>query len=254
MLRIRTEVGKGLEMDRCGVAAFVCGNNGVNDLYKLVARPRVRFDISKVEVYSVVKVAAGTNTLGVYIGASGDADLVVASDDPNAIVAAGFATIAAQPDIPRTMRMTLDDNAGVDLIVSATVVGVDAWGKPLTEVITNTVAGSGYKDGVQRFREVKSVTLVIDAGDGDAADAFYLGTSTDSVIAVFDPDTITAGAAPVSKALLGSAYNIPANTPVWVGLNTDNGAVAAPPDVGVVVHWQPYIGAYDGEVAYGGYE
>jgi hypothetical protein len=254
MLRIRTEVGKGLEIDRCGVAAFACVTNGANVQSKVVCVPRVHFAVAKVEVYSAVKVAAGTNTLDVGIGKLGDHDLVVASADPNAVVVAGFATIAAQPDIPRRMKMTLTDNAGADLVVTATIAGTDSLGRPLVETLTNAVAGTGTTVGTQRFKEVKLVTLVIVAGAADALDTFELGTVDETVITQFDPDTITAGAAPASKVLLGKAHDIPAGTPVWVSLVTDNGAVAAPPDVGVVVHWEPYLGAYDGEVAYGGYE
>jgi hypothetical protein len=254
MLRIRTEVGKGLEIDRCGVASFACGNNGANVHSKVVCVPRIHFAIAKVEVYSVVKVAAGTNTLDVGIGKRGDDDLVVTAADPNAVVTAGHATIAAQPDIPRRMRMTLADNAGVDLVVTATVYGTDSLGRPLTEVLTNAVAGTGTTTGTQKFKEVKLVTLVIDAGAADAADTIKLGTVDETVVTQFDPDTLTAGAAPSSRALLGAADDIPAHTPVWVSLVTDNGAVAAPPDVGVVVHWEPYLGAYDGEVAYGAYD
>jgi hypothetical protein len=253
MLRIRTEVGKGLEMDRHAVAAFQCVTAGAITLTKAVCRPRTRFDVARVEVYSAVKVAVGTNLLDVCVGLPGGTALV-AADDPNAIVVVGYATIAAQPDIPRRVQMRLVDNAAANLVVTATVTGRDANGSPLTETIVNAVPGTGVTLGVKRFREILFVRVVIGAGAGDAADTFALATVDEGVIDQFDPDTITAGAAPTSKALTGAAYNIPANTLVWARLVTDNGSVAAPPDVGVAVHWQPYVGGYDGEVAYGGYE
>jgi len=253
MLRIRTEVGKGLEIDRHAVAAFQCVNNGANAMTKAVCRPRTRFDIARVEVYSAVALVAGVNLLDVCVGLPGGTALVAAAD-PNAMVVAGFATIATQSDIPRRVQMQLSDNAGADLVVTATVVGRDADGAPLTEVIVNAAPGTGTTLGTQRFREILLVTIVIGAGAGDAADTLALATVDEGVIAQFNPDTIVAGAAPVSQTLTGAAYNIPANAPVWARLVTDNGAVAAPPDIGVAVHWQSYMGAYDGETAYGGYE
>ena len=255
MLRIRSEVGKNLEMDRHAVAAFQCINAGANDfLGRVVCRPRTRFDITRVELYSVVKVAAGVNVLNVCVGLPGVAAKIVAAADPNAIVLATLATIAGQPDIPRRVRMTLVDNAAADLVVSATVTGLDQEGKISAEVLTNAVAGTGATTGIKRFKEVRSVVLVISAGAADALDTFSLDTVDEGVIAQINPDTLTAGAAPAVQALLGAAYDIPANTPVWVQLVTDNGSALAPPDLGVVVHWQPYMGGYDGEVVYGGYE
>jgi hypothetical protein len=254
MLRIRSEVGKGLEINRHAVAAFQCVNNGANAMTKAVCKPRTRFDIARVEVYSAVALVAGVNLLDVCVGLPGVAASLVAAADPNAIVVAGYATIAAQPDIPRRVQITLVDNAGVDLVVTTTVVGRDADGAPLTEVIVNAAPGTGSTLGVQRFREILSVVIVIDAGAGDAVDTLAVDTVDEGVIAQFNPDTIVAGAAPTAQTLTSAACNIPAGAPVWARLVTDNGAVAAPPDIGVAVHWQPYMGAYDGETAYGGYE
>jgi hypothetical protein len=256
MRRIRSEVGKNLEMDRHAVASFICDNNGANAQTKQVCRPRTRFDIAKVEVYSVVKVATGTNTLDVCVGAPGVVARIVAAVDPNPVEPATTKslTIAAQPEIPRTVQLTLADNAGINLKVSVVVTGLDAWGVRVTETLANSVAGAGVVAGVMRFREVRSAVVTIVAGEGDAADTVSLDTVNEKVITQFDPDTLTAGAAPVSEALLQAAYDIPGNTPVWVQLVSDNGSTTAPPDLGVVVHWQPYMGAYDGETAYGGYE
>jgi hypothetical protein len=268
MLRLRSEVGKGVEMDRHAVARFTCGNAGANVfLGKLVCKPRTRFDIAKVELYSVVPtVVAGqtANVLNVCVGKPGVAALLVAAVDPNPVAPAVVKALTVIPtdatvnnarlDMPRRVLMTLVDNAAADLVVAATVIGLDQEGKAATEVIANTVAGTGVKAGIARFKEIHSVVVAIVAGPLDALDRVSFGTVDEGVIATVNPDLIAAGHAPYPQVLLAAAFDIPADTPVWAQLVTDDGSVAAPFDTGVVVHWQPYIGAYDGEVAYEGYD
>ena len=71
---------------------------------------------------------------------------------------AGTATVAAQPDVPRNLVVTLVDNAGADLAGSVTITGVGIDGAGVSEVFI-VVAGTVSYVGSKVFAKVTSVAF-----------------------------------------------------------------------------------------------
>lgn len=100
-VRLRDELGKGLEMGRQKTLTLYAPNNGVNEVTGVVAVPKYRYNITRITVYSGVAVGSGTNTLDIQKDPGTPANLV-AQFDPDTIVAQ--AAPAVQTLIPAACR------------------------------------------------------------------------------------------------------------------------------------------------------
>ena len=103
-----------------------------------------------------------------------DPDKVVVSVD----MKVGAYTIAAQPDVPRNITVTSTAVGTADTMGTITVVGTDADGQPLTEVVA-PISGQ-LVAGAKAFKTVASVTgagWVIDAVEG-TKDTIIVGIGT----------------------------------------------------------------------------
>ena len=103
-----------------------------------------------------------------------DPDKVVVSVD----MKVGAYTIAAQPDVPRNITVTSTAVGTADTMGTITVVGTDADGQPISEVIT-PVSGS-LVAGLKAFKMVVSVTgagWVVDAVEA-TKDTVIVGIGT----------------------------------------------------------------------------
>ena len=103
-----------------------------------------------------------------------DVDKVVVSVD----MKVGAYTIAAQPDIPRNITVTVTATDTADTMGTVVVVGTDIEGQPITETIT-PAAGSTVA-GTKAFKTVTSVTgagWVVDAAEG-TKDKITVGIGT----------------------------------------------------------------------------
>lgn len=74
----------------------------------------------------------------------------------------GALTVAAQPDYPRALRCVLTDADGSITGGTVTLVGVDANGEGITDVVTFT--GAGTVDGVKAFAKLTSATWALTGG------------------------------------------------------------------------------------------
>lgn len=92
------------------------------------------------------------------------------------------------------------------------------------------------------------------AAGANTVDVYKDTGSLVEIMAQFDPDTLTAGAAPTEKTVLGAGKNIPKDTPIVVKFVAAAGSATSPPDLSVTVHWEPALTTYGGEVPYGTYE
>jgi hypothetical protein len=123
------------------------------------------------EASYLTKVQGGVQSL--FLGAPilADVDRIVTSAD----WADGALTIAAQPDVPRNITITLTD-ANDSVTGVCTVVGTDIRGRTITEVQTISVAGTGKVfTGTKIFASVTSATISNTAGATAATDLVTVG-------------------------------------------------------------------------------
>lgn len=100
-----------------------------------------------------------------------DVDLIVTSEDWKDVVL----TIAAQPDVPRNITVTLTD-ANDSVTGVCTIVGTDARGRAVTEVMTIAVGGVGKVfTGTKIFGKVTSATITGSAGELNGTDVVTVG-------------------------------------------------------------------------------
>jgi len=134
---------------------------------------------------------------------------VVADDDRITVsvdMKVGSYTLAAQPDVPRNITVTVTAGGTVDTMGTITVTGTNAIGQVISEVIT-PVAGSAVA-GLKAFKTVTSVVgagWVIDAVEG-TKDTIKVGVGT--VLGL--PIKIATGDCLLS--VLGVAYVVPTVT------------------------------------------
>uniref|UniRef100_A0A6M3JCJ4 Uncharacterized protein n=1 Tax=viral metagenome TaxID=1070528 RepID=A0A6M3JCJ4_9ZZZZ len=86
----------------------------------------------------------------------------IVSDVSLSTLSAGAMTVAAQPDYPRVLRAFLTDANASITSGTITIVGLDASGEAITDVLAITAAG--VKDGVKAFAKVTSVTWALVTG------------------------------------------------------------------------------------------
>lgn len=104
----------------------------------------------------------------------------IVADDDKIVVSAdmkvGTYTVAAQPDVPRNITVTVTAGSDADTMGTITVAGTNYADAVISEVIT-PVAGSAVA-GKKAFKTVTTVTgagWVIDAGETPTADAIKVG-------------------------------------------------------------------------------
>lgn len=121
-----------------------------------------------------------------------DVDRIVTALDP---VADGALTVAAQPDVPRNVTMTIvDANASSSGV--CTVKGFDMFGFALTEVFTWAAAGT--QAGTELFATVASAVVSGVAGAA-AGDTISIGVGN---LIALPKQILTAGA--IKLATLGA--------------------------------------------------
>ena len=86
----------------------------------------------------------------------------IVSDVALSGLSAGVMTVAAQPDYPRVLRAFLTDANASITSATITIVGLDASGEGITDVLAITAAG--VKDGVKAFAKVTSATWALVTG------------------------------------------------------------------------------------------
>ena len=134
---------------------------------------------------------------------------VVADDDRITVsvdMKVGSYTLAAQPDVPRNITVTVTAGGTADTMGTITVTGTNAIGQVITEAIV-PVAGSTVA-GLKAFKTVTSVVgvgWVIDAVEG-TKDTIKIGVGT--VLGL--PIKIATGDCLLS--VLGVAYVVPTVT------------------------------------------
>lgn len=107
------------------------------------------------------------------IAAAGTTDIVNTVNLTNTSL-----TVAAQPDVPRSMVVTVVDTTGSIVAGTVTITGVDANGNPVSEVI-DCSAGAGTYQGSVPFAVVGSVVtagFTVLGGGGD--ETIAVGSST----------------------------------------------------------------------------
>jgi hypothetical protein len=95
---------------------------------------------------------------------------------------------------------------------------------------------------------------VATANGANTLDVFKDDGTPAEVMTQFDPDTIVAGAAPVSGTIIAAGRGIPAGTPLYMKLVSAGGSAGNPPDVTCIAHISPDIRGYDGDLTVGTYE
>ena len=115
-----------------------------------------------------------TGGMSVYMGAPVLADVDRIVTTVNWPTGALTCSIAAQPDVPRNITITLSD-ADNSCTGTLTITGLDPVGRVVTEVLTpNVVAGAGKTlTGTKIFAKVTSA--VVAGGAGSTPDAFTIG-------------------------------------------------------------------------------
>ncbi len=98
------------------------------------------------------------------------ADVVVSNEDASAALPIAF-TIAAQPDVPRTITYAFDSHAQITKF-TMTIVGVNARGEAVTETFTEADGWTGETSNA--FATITSVTLSARTGTG-AGDTIDIG-------------------------------------------------------------------------------
>ncbi len=85
-------------------------------------------------------------------------------EDTDSIVADGNMkngsyTIAGQPDVPRTISMTVTKETANDTMGTVTITGTDALDQSITEEVTpnNGDTSSGYTESTKAFKTVESI-------------------------------------------------------------------------------------------------
>ncbi len=132
-----------------------------------------------------------------------DVDRIVTS----ANMKVGAYTIAAQPDVPRNITVTVTAGDTADTMGTVVVVGTNAFNKAITETLT-PVAGSTVA-GAKAFKTVTSVTGVGWAIDGSEGTN---DTITVGVGAVLGLPIKIAAAANCRLGIVGTALVVPTTT------------------------------------------
>ncbi|HUW56354.1 MAG TPA: hypothetical protein VMZ92_06935 [Planctomycetota bacterium] len=107
-----------------------------------------------------------------------DLDLIVVAAAP-ALASGGTldATIAAQPDVPRTLKYSVSVDADSDVVLAFNVKGVNFWGENAQENVTG-VTKAAPVIGTVVFRSVASIVVTTKSPAAiDAADRFTVGVS-----------------------------------------------------------------------------
>lgn len=105
---------------------------------------------------------------------------IVASTD----FASGTLTIAAQPDVPRNVTVSLTDANSSVTAGTVTITGKSVEGKTITEACTYAQARSGFT-GSRIFASVDSVVIASAAGGATGTDVVIVGVG--SVIGLPSP-------------------------------------------------------------------
>lgn len=154
---------------------------------------KVRNPDIKAELEATLHKVCRLYTLGAPVVA--DDDKIVTSTN----MKVGAYTIAAQPDVPRNITVTVTAVTGADTMGTITIVGKDSAGKDISEVIT-PVADSTVA-GVLAFASVASATgagWVINTGN----DTIKIGVGT--LIGIPMPEALIE-TADVLLVILGTA-------------------------------------------------
>ena len=142
--------------------------------------------------------------------------------DPNLIVttidiAAGAATLAAQPDCPRNLTFVLTD-ANDSVTATVVILGVDAVGRVVREDIQITLGVNKAWTGTKIFATVTSITVSALSGEagGDAwvvgignviGTPIDLGVASEVVHAFVDGARVTPDAVAVGESTSGIDAN-----------------------------------------------
>ena len=108
----------------------------------------------------------------VFLGAPvlADVDLIVTSEDWDD----GALTIAAQPDVPRSLTATLTDaNDSVSGVL--TIIGTDIRGRTITEIMTVALGVGKVFTGTKIFASVTSATITDTTGATASTDVVTVG-------------------------------------------------------------------------------
>jgi hypothetical protein len=96
--------------------------------------------------------------------AAAAAATIVAAVEPSAAGIAKTLTIAASPDYPRALSMTVTDANSSITSIDVQIWGTDFWGVPTTDTIRKLTLGTGTVDGNVAFRTVGAAIATVRSG------------------------------------------------------------------------------------------
>jgi hypothetical protein len=139
--------------------------------------------------------AAGVELVSLGAPILADVDRIVAALDP---VADGALTIAAQPDVPRNVTVTVTD-ANDSVTCTCTIRGKDLAGRIIEEVAQTTLGTGKVFAGTKMFAKVDSAVV---SGTSGAAAGDTISVGVGDVIALPKP---IVNAAAIKHAFFGGA-------------------------------------------------